>query len=57
MMFENVVLEVTDNYGSDMTYRIYIGTDDIPSLSDVIRVFEDDNRDQGYWVTGARYAR
>lgn len=56
-MFENVVLRVTDNYGSDMTYHIYIGTDDLPSLAEVIRVFEDDNRDLGYWVTEAKYTR
>jgi len=57
MMFNNVRLVVTDNYGSDMTYWIHLTTDETPSLHDVIRVFEDDNKDLGYWVVEARYTR
>lgn len=56
-MFDRVVLRVTDNYGSDMTYYVRLDTDEIPSLGEVISVFEDDNKDLGYWVTEAMYTR
>jgi hypothetical protein len=56
-MFNNVTLEVTDNYGSDMTYRIHLDDPEIASLGLIITNFEAANKDLGYWVTGARYTR
>lgn len=55
-MFNNIVLKVLDNYGSEMVFGIDVHPD-LPSLSEVIWKFEDDNRGLGYWVIEARYTR